>query len=136
LIAYLDSSVLLRIVLTQPDSLPEWNTIRIGISSELLRTESHRTLDRMWLHGELNDSEYRHKRRAVEALLNGFELVELDSNVLTVASAPLPVSLGTLDAIHLATALIVRSTRDFVFATHDKALARAAREMALDVIGT
>ena len=136
MIAYLDSSVLLRIVLTQPDPLPEWNTIRIGLSSELLRTESHRTLDRLWLHGELNDGEYRHKRRAVESLLNGFQLVALDSNVLAVASAPLPVALGTLDAIHLATALILRSTRDFVFATHDKALARAAREMALDVIGT
>jgi len=122
-------------VLTQPDPLPEWDAIRIGISSELLRTESHRTLDRMWLHGELNDEAYRHKRRSVETLLDGFELVKVDSNVLTVASAPLPVSLGTLDAIHLATALIARSTRDFIFATHDKALARAAREMALQVIG-
>lgn len=135
MIAYIDSSVLLRIVLKQPEPLPEWQTIRFGISSELLRTESHRTLDRMWHQRELDDAEYRHKRRSIEALLDKFELLELNSNVLAVASAPLPVPLATLDAIHLATALIAGSTRQFIFATHDKMLGRAAREMSLQVIG-
>lgn len=137
MIAYVDSSVLLRIVLNQPDSLPEWEKIRFSVSSELLRTESHRTLDRLWHSNELNDDEYREKRLGVEAILGRFELVPLNSNILSVAEEPLPVPLATLDALHLATALIVRSTgQQFTFATHDKMLARAAREMALQVIGT
>jgi predicted nucleic acid-binding protein len=47
------------------------------------------------------------------------------------------VPLGTLDAIHLATAIAWRDSSDasLVMATHDKALAVAARSVGLQVIG-
>ncbi len=50
---------------------------------------------------------------------------------------PLPTPLGTLDAIHLATALLWRETRDpdLLVATHDRALALAARGSGFRVIG-
>ena len=51
MIAYVDSSVLLRVALAQPNALPEWRRIDRGVSSALLATESLRTLDRNQLAG-------------------------------------------------------------------------------------
>ncbi len=47
MIADVDSSVLLRLALGQPNSLPEWRQIDRGVSSALIATESLRTLDRL-----------------------------------------------------------------------------------------
>jgi hypothetical protein len=45
--------------------------------------------------------------------------------------------LGTLDALHLATALVWRERirQTLVMATHDSSLALAARSFGLDVLG-
>jgi hypothetical protein len=57
--------------------------------------------------------------------------------VLRRASEPLPTSLGTLDAIHLATALIWRERTGTLrtLATHDSVLGLAARTFGFDVRG-
>jgi hypothetical protein len=57
--------------------------------------------------------------------------------VLRRASEPFPTPLGTLDAIHLSTALAWRDARntDLTMATHDTALATAARAVGLQVVG-
>ena len=49
----------------------------------------------------------------------------------------MPMPLGTLDAIHLATALIWRDRMGLLPAmvTHDTSLASAARAFGFDVIG-
>ena len=62
----------------------------------------------------------------------------LRAPVLGRAGEPLPTPLGTLDAIHLATALVWRDrTGDpLVIATHDVALGLAARAFGFDVLGT
>jgi hypothetical protein len=71
------------------------------------------------------------------ALISSLELVEVDAVVLDRAAQPMPTELGTLDAIHLATALLWRElTRtDLVIATHDGALALAAQAHGLSVVG-
>jgi hypothetical protein len=57
--------------------------------------------------------------------------------VLLGASEPLSSVVGTLDAIHLATAMTWRETyeRSLVFATHDGMLANAARAAGFEVLG-
>jgi predicted nucleic acid-binding protein len=57
MIAYVDSSVLLRVALGQPNALPEWRDIERGVSSALVTTESLRTLDRVRLRVNLSDIE-------------------------------------------------------------------------------
>ena len=47
MIAYIDSSVILRMVLGQPDRLREWNTLRLGVGSALVEVECLKTLDRL-----------------------------------------------------------------------------------------
>ena len=49
MIAYVDASVSLRVVLRQPNALPEWTQIDRGVASALVTTESLRTLDRLRL---------------------------------------------------------------------------------------
>jgi uncharacterized protein len=136
-IVYLDSSTVLRIILGQANALKEWRLITQGVASALVEVECLRTLDRLRLAEGLEDAEIALRREAVFRLLEAVEVVELTTPVLTRASQPLPTALGTLDAIHLATALLwkERSGADLVVATHDDALAMAARASGLRVLG-
>jgi predicted nucleic acid-binding protein len=137
MIAYVDSSVLLRVALGQPNALPEWRDIERGVSSALITTESLRTLDRVRLRVSLSDMEVARRRATILSLIDSLELVEIDSVVLERAAQPMPTELGTLDAIHLASALLWKdaSVADPVMATHDKALALAAQAHGLKVLG-
>jgi predicted nucleic acid-binding protein len=136
-IAYLDSSVLLRVVLRQPDALAEWRRIERGVASALVEVECLRTLDRLRVAASLTDRELARRRQAVYRVLDATEIVEITRPVLARAAQPMPTALGTLDAIHLATALLWREWRgeDLVFATHDTALALAARASGVAVVG-
>jgi predicted nucleic acid-binding protein len=137
MIAYVDSSVLLRVALGQPNALPEWCDIERGASSTLVATESLRTLDRVRLSVNLSDIEVARRRATILALIDSLELVEIDGSVLDRAAQPMPTELGTLDAIHLASALLWRDAfgGDLIMATHDKALALAAQAHGLKILG-
>ncbi len=138
MIAYLDASVLLRVLLGQRDRLTEWPDIELGVGSALVEVECLRALDRLRLREGLPAEEIAVCREAVYRLTAGMEVVEPTWPVLRRAGQPFPTSLGTLDAVHLATALLWRDTRgeDLTLATHDRALALAARASGLPVIGT
>lgn len=137
MIAYVGASVLLRIAFGQPDSLPEWSRIERGVSSALITTESLRTLDRLRLRIKLADAEIAERRAKIIELIASLELVDIDSIVLDRAAQPLPTEIGTLDAIHLATALLWKEMagEDLTMATHDDALAIAAEAHGLRVAG-
>jgi len=136
-IAYLDSSVLLRVVLGQRNVLREWSRVAEGVVSALAEVECLRTLDRLRLIGTYADAAIAERREAVYRLLDGMEVIEIGHAVLARAAQPLPTPLGTLDAIHLASALLwkERYGRPLAMATHDAALAIAARASGLSVVG-
>jgi len=133
---YLDSSVVLRHVLGQPDPLP---LAAQGpcVASQLLEVECLRTLDRGRLVRGWSESNLRSRREALQTVLHSIHIVPLDTAVLVRASAPLPFPLGTLDAFHLATALLLLEDGEpeVRIATHDRALADAARAHGLEVVG-
>lgn len=137
MIAYLDSSVLLRRVLGQPNALKEWAGVTQGIASALVEVECLRTLDRLRLAQDFAREAIAERREAVYRLLEAIEIAEITYPVLSRAAQPLPTTLGTLAAIHLATALLWKEQagRDLMMATHDAALAVAARASGLRVIG-
>jgi len=137
MIAYVDSSVLLRLALGQPNALPEWRQIDRGVSSALISTESLRTLDRVRIRAGLSDIEVARRRATILNLIDSLELVQIDSVVLDRAAQPMPTELGTLDAIHLASALLWKDAMriDPVMATHDGALGLAAQAYGLRVLG-
>ena len=137
MIAYVDSSVLLRILLGQRGKLRQWKAIERGVASALVEVECLRTLDRLRLRSEISDQDLAVRRETVYRLTEEMEIVEPSSAILNRAANPLPTPLGTLDAIHLATALVWREVRneDLVLATHDVALATAARASGMRVLG-
>lgn len=134
--AYLDSSVLLRIVLGEPGPLPSWGLIDEALSSELIRLECLRTIDRARVQLRLADEAVSRLRADVLEAIDGLSLVPLSRLVLERAAEPFPTLIASLDAIHLASALLVREQYDgLLFATHDQQLAVAARAMGLSVAG-
>jgi predicted nucleic acid-binding protein len=137
-IRYIDSSVILRAVLGQRGALSGSDEPGHSITSALARVECLRTLDRFRLEENLSDDETVRRREAVFRLLGSLVLVDVTPPILERAAQPLPTVLGTLDAIHLTTALLWREieAESVIFVTHDLALARAARASGLAVIGT
>ena len=137
MIAYIDSSALLRVALGQDNALSEWRSIDRGISSTLISTECLRTLDRVRIRSHLSDVEVSSRRSTILKLIDSLELIEVDSLVLNRAAQPMPTELGTLDAIHLASALLWKDelNLDLVMATHDVALGLASKAHGLKVVG-
>lgn len=136
MIAYLDSSALLRVLLGEPGALPTLRECEALVSSEILVVECLRTIDRLRLQGRLSTTEAAERRDLANEWFEAVDLVLLRGPVLGRASEPLPVPLGTLDALHLATALVWRERRqqDLTVATHDNELALAARAFGFAVL--
>lgn len=137
MIAYLDSSVLLRVLLNQEGSLAEFPSIERAVSSRLLKTECLRTLHRCRLEGWLGEDEYLQALDELYDSLAAVELIHVTESILERASASYAIALGTLDAIHLASALAWRESEAMspVLLSHDQQLAKAARSMDFEVLG-
>ncbi len=137
MIAYVESSVILRLVLGQPGRLGEWSALDRAATSALSEVECLRTIDRVRLAERLSEDEVGERRAAVYDVLNTLAIVEVTRPILGRAAQPLPLTLGTLDAVHLASALAWREHvgDDAVLATHDVRLGAAARALGLSTIG-
>lgn len=132
--AYLDSSVLLRRLLRQPaalSGLSQWNLI----SSELLEVEVRRTLHRYCAAQLFSEQDLALRTAELRAVLAAVDRVPLSKAILNRAGGPLGGALGTLDAIHLVTAMLWSEYHgeDIVFLTHHRQLANAARACGLTV---
>jgi len=136
-IAYLDTSALLRLVLREPGAVEDLRSCEALVSSELLAVESLRTIDRLRLQGAMTTEEAAAKRLVVTEWLEAVDLVVLRRPILARACDPFPVPLGTLDAVHLATLLVWRERmgKPLVMATHDGGLALGARSFGVEVVG-
>ena len=134
--AYIDASVALRVVFGDPGRIGDWPAFGAAVSSDLIRVECLRAVDRARLTRGLADEEVASQRLKVSQLLAGFNLIPIERRILERAAAPFPTKLRTLDAIHLASALLARDRfEDLSLATHDDELALAARAMGFEVHG-
>jgi predicted nucleic acid-binding protein len=138
MIAYVDSSIVLRIVLHQPHTLAEWPELTFPITSELTAVECARTLDRHRLAGLLDAPDLRRATQLVATIMSRMTVLDLTPDVIRRVMRPLPTPVGTLDAVHLTTALLYRETQGILptFATHDHELAEAARALGFATLGS
>ena len=124
---YLDSAAIVKLVHAEPESpaLRRWLDKRAEtgwISSVLTEIESFRALA-------------RYAPEAVSrlpAVLDQIDLIDLDQRIRILARTVQPVTVRSLDAIHLGTALQSRPGLTF-FVTYDKRLLDAARAAGLPV---
>jgi predicted nucleic acid-binding protein len=135
--AYLDASVVVRKLQREAGSLKEWGQWKRAFSSELLRVEVLRAVDRARLRGALTDNEVADIVMRARAILDGLELLQLSPSILNRAAQSFLTPLGTLDALHLATAvrLVESAGIELTFLTHDPELGTAARSMNFAVEG-
>jgi hypothetical protein len=111
--------------------------IRTAVCSRLTEVECLRTLDRLRVDGIVEERKLAELRERIYLMVASMEIVELTRPVLARAAQPSATALGTLDAIHLSSALLWRSRtgRSLTMATHDDRLALGARAEGLRVIG-
>lgn len=131
---YVDTSVALRVLFHEPHPLPGWGQWTEAYSSRLWYVEALRVVDRARLTGMIDDPQVAQLRRDIEVVHSVLHVVALTEPVLARAAEAFPTVLGTLDAIHLASALSVRDVVD-AFLTHDAQLATAAAATGFEVQG-
>jgi len=134
---YLDTSTVLRVLLRQPKPLGIWGRWERAYASELLHVEACRVIDRLRLEGTLDDDDVADAREQLGRIEGAIGAIALSRPVLQRAALPMATVVKTLDAIHLASAMLLRERRgtELSFATHDPQQARAARALGFDCIG-
>lgn len=125
---YLDSSAIVKLVAPENETSSLVERLRDDpdvVSSALARVEVIRAVRRAGSGVEL-------EQRA-HAVLDRVALVPLDEGILNRAASLEPLDLRSLDAIHLATALLLRDDIAGVV-TYDLRLAQAAKDVWLPVL--
>lgn len=121
-----DSSALVKLIVSEEHSktLGSWvaNCNQDLFISELARTEVSRAISRV--DSNLN--------KQFNTIINRFGIIRVSTQVLTIAETLSPTSLRTLDAIHLASCIILGDTLTG-FVTYDNAQASAALINRIDV---
>jgi predicted nucleic acid-binding protein len=132
---YVDSSVVLRRLLREPGAFERWSDWEWVVSSELLLVEAHRSINRLRLTRSIVDEEVAQVMAVFRSLTRAFEMIPIRAPVLERAASAFPTVVGTLDAIHIASALlwVQENEAPLVFLTHDEQQARAAMACGLDV---
>lgn len=132
---YIDTSAILRLLLHQEPRYSAWGDWDEGFTSRLAEVETARAIDRLRLDGAYTDTDVAAAMVEARALLAELSVVELDPRILALAGRPMPTVVGTLDAIHLTTALELRTpdVPDLVFVTHDRRQRLGAQGLGLAV---
>jgi predicted nucleic acid-binding protein len=133
---YIDTSVILRILFREPNPIEVWGKWARAFSSNLWRVEALRNIDRLRLSGDLSDEDVADLVREIRVVHETLAIYPLTERILQRASETFPTIVGTLDAIHLATALAIRQVEPIdLLLTHDGQLATAARSVGFTVVG-
>lgn len=132
---YVDSSIVLGVILEQPGAIRNWSQWSLAVTSELMEVEVLRTLNRLVALAEISHSRFAQHVSDVKVFAAGFHRVPMTPTILKRAAGHFATPVGTLDAIHLATALVwaEKNPREPLFLTHDRQLATAAQACGLDV---
>lgn len=134
--AYLDSSVVLRYVLAGEEAIFHALSFPVIVSSELLDIECRRVFFRCRLSGDLDDAGYLEALSRFEDLVEGMDLLDLSKAVRKRSREAFPLSIRTLDALHLSTALLLAEQGDTATVqlfSHDRAMNLCARALGMGV---
>lgn len=132
---YIDSSWLLRVLLKQSSVKPLPVNAEV-YSSALLIVECRRALDRHLKRKLISDEVYSDTVGQLQEYLQSINLLQLDPEILQRAAGSFFLPIGSLDALHLATALKISEIEKKIvhMATFDEELALAAKAHELKTI--
>ena len=132
MIAFVDTSVVLRFVLEGDISLHQAFAAPVTACSELLWIESMRAVQSLRLDAALSDQALAEAVSRIAECYASFRAYLLDDEIKQAAAGPFPTVIGTLDALHLACAR--RCARHYPGQTllvysHDKHMNLCARAL-------
>jgi PIN domain len=136
MVAYLDSSVLLRHILLGDSGIEHVFAVGRVISSELLEIECNRVLHRYRLQNDLDDDGYIEASNRLEHILNSVSIIRLSPKVKKRSKEAFPVIIKTLDALHLSSALIFHEARQeesLLIFSYDIGMNRCAKSLGFAV---
>ncbi|MBJ7458809.1 MAG: type II toxin-antitoxin system VapC family toxin [Thermoleophilaceae bacterium] len=128
---YVDSSALFKLIWPEPESKALLAVIADEelVSSDLLVTELRRTAVR---HAPPNLQPFKRVLlERADAICSDVDLIPVDTELLLAAGELEPISLRSLDAIHIASALSAEADG---FLTYDRRQSDAARSVGLTVL--
>jgi predicted nucleic acid-binding protein len=105
LVAFVDTSVVLRFVLEGDISLHHAFKVPVTACCELLWIEAMRVAQRLRMDGALTDQGLAEAVSRIAACYASLRVYLLDEEIKRAAAGPFPTVVGTLDALHLACAL-------------------------------
>lgn len=134
---YVDSSVVLRHLMTDdPGFLKAAAYDKVG-ASELLVIECLRVIERYRLEGLIDDLRTAELRQDLRDIVSGMFLLALTAEVKKRAAESFPTVIGTLDALHLSTAMAWRGMdppEGIVVSTYDAQMATCARALGITLL--
>lgn len=138
MIAYVDSSIVLAWVLNEPDDahhVERLFSMEQLVTSELTRAECMRGLYRAHGKGRLSHVELLAGERLVHEALSGWQALAVNRDILTrAAGAFASPFIRTLDAIHLASAIVFRDRLGpLTIASRDHRLRDVAAQLSFPV---
>ena len=132
MVAYLDSSVVLRHIMLGEEPIRHALEFPRVVSSELIEIECRRLLHRYRLAGDLRDEAFAEARERLDIVLGGIDLLEMTRPIKRRAMESFPVSIRTRDALHVSTAMAVAETVDGLsLFSHDRGMNICARSIGL-----
>jgi predicted nucleic acid-binding protein len=132
---YLDTSVLLAWFLEKGDHLERIPKLAVVASSRLLWIETARVLERAVSQGQLTTENFVSIKRSFSVMSEGISTLRLNDEVLKRAEGSFPLTVRTLDALHLSTALVWLGGDDpygMEFWTLDRQLNHCAAAMGMN----
>ena len=135
---YLESSAVLRWLLEQEDGQQvreQMLSSKNLYASELTAVECARTIRRLRAENMMTASAAQEKHAALEKLRHKWNKLPLSSQVLERASQSFPLEpVRSLDAIHLASALIIHAVRPLAILSFDSRVRKNAVLLGMEVL--
>ena len=129
MVAYLDSSVLLQHVIRADERISQVFGHEVVVSSELLEIECMRVVHRYRMDGTLDDEGFLQAKSRIARVLDSVSIIAMSTSVKRRAAEAFPVTVKTLDALHLSSALAyvdARPGETLAVFSYDRGLNRCA----------
>jgi uncharacterized protein len=138
LIAYIDTSALLPLILDEPASphcMEIWESAERLVATRLVEIEAATALHRAHRLGRLNRSTLLAALRGLDAFLTDLDLLEIDQALVQLARRCAAVApLKGYDAMHCAAGLLVSSSPGAALVSGDHQLLAAWRQFGAPVV--
>jgi predicted nucleic acid-binding protein len=133
---YFDSSAVLSSLLNQSPNFKDWKKVKRGFSSALILIECNRVLDRYRLLNEIDDIELVELKTCFKRFTSALTIFHISPEIVQRSSESFPTIVGSLDSIHISTALEIRDnlTKNLIFVSDDKQQKICAQALDLEIV--